>query len=152
MEIDLPIGADYMWSFFSGEVTRGENEDGPVASKTCLGWVLSGPISKGKKKLSNVNFVSTHVLKIVGECQDRSRTAEEMLQRLWDVEFIGIRKKETVHESFLKNVTFKNGRYSVSLPLNERHELLPDNYELSLARLSTLVKRLRKEPLFFQRV
>ena len=71
-------------------------------------------------------------------------------QVVTNIESIGIRGKKTVHESFLKNVTFKNGRYSVSLPLNERLELLPDNYELSLARLSTLVKRLRKEPLVFK--
>ena len=43
------------------------------------------------------------------------------------------------------NVTFEYGRYSVSLPLKEQHELLPDNYDLSLARLNTLVKRLRKD-------
>ena len=42
------------------------------------------------------------------------------------------------------SVTFEDGRYSVSLPLKEQHELLPDNYDLSLARLNTLVKRLRK--------
>lgn len=146
MEIDLLIGADYTWSFFSGEVLRGENEYGPVASKTSLGWVLSGPIpQENKKKLSNVNFVSTHVLK-VAECQDKNPPAEEMLHRLWDIESIGIREKETVHESFLKNVTFQDQRYSVSLPLKEKHELLPDNYEVSLARLNSLVKRLRKEP------
>jgi hypothetical protein len=43
------------------------------------------------------------------------------------------------------SVTFEDGRYSVSLPLKEQHELLPDNYDLSLARLNTLVKRLRKD-------
>ncbi|CAB4002376.1 Hypothetical predicted protein [Paramuricea clavata] len=55
MEIQLLIGADYMWSFFTGEIARGEQEIGPVASKTSLGWVLSGPISTTKKqKLSNI--------------------------------------------------------------------------------------------------
>ena len=51
-----------------------------------------------------------------------------------------------MHESFLKKVTFEDGRYTVSLPLQERHELLLDNHDLSLARLNTLVKRLRKDP------
>jgi hypothetical protein len=144
MEIQLLIGADYMWSFFTGEIARGEQEIVPVASKTSLGWVLSGSISTTKKqKLSNVNFVSAHVVKIAGNYQKKP-AAEELLHQLWDIESIGIRDKETVHESFLKNVTFEDGRYSVSLPLKEQHELLPDNYNLSLARLNTLVKRLRK--------
>jgi hypothetical protein len=83
------------------------------------------------------------VVKIAGNYQKKP-AAEELLHQLWDIESIGIRDKETVHESFLKNVTFEYGRYSVSLPLKEQHELLPDNYDLSLARLNTLVKRLRK--------
>ena len=116
MEIQLLIGADYMWSFFTGEIARGEQEIVPVASKTSLGWVLSGSISTTKKqKLSNVNFVSAHVVKIAGNYQKKP-AAEELLHQLWDIESIGIRDKETVHESFLKNVTFEDGRYSVSLP------------------------------------
>ena len=76
MEIQLLIRVDYMWSFFTGEIARGEDEIGPVAGKTSLGWVLSGPISTTKKqKLSNVNFVSAHVLKIAGNCQEKP-TAE----------------------------------------------------------------------------
>jgi hypothetical protein len=126
-----------MWSFFTGEIARGEQGIGPVASKTSLGWVLSGPIAITKKqKLSNVNFVSAHVLKTAGNFQEKP-TAEELLHQLWDIESIGIRDKETVHESFLKNVTFEDVRYSVSLPLKEQHELLPDNYDMTLAILNT---------------
>ena len=32
------------------------------------------------------------------------------------------------------------------LPPKESHEFLPDNYELSLVRLNSLVKRLKGEP------
>ena len=116
LEIQLLIGADYMWSFFTGGIARGEQEIDPVARKTSLGWVLSGPILTTKKqKLANVNFVSAHVLKIAVDYQENP-VAEELLDRLSDIESIGIRDKETVHESFLKNVTFEDGRYSVSLP------------------------------------
>jgi hypothetical protein len=38
------------------------------------------------------------------------------------------------------------GRYHVKLPLKEKHDILPDHYDLSLARLDSQVKRLRQKP------
>ena len=70
----------------------------------------------------------------------------ELLHCLWDLELIGIMDRETVHEAFERNVSFENGRYHVKLPLKEKHDTLPDNYELSLARLDSQVKRLRQNP------
>ena len=132
--------------FFTGETRRGELGNDPMASKCSLGRVLTGPISTtNKQRLSNVHFESAHVLKFAREWEDRNSPLEEMLHRSWDIESNGIKDKGTVHESFIRNVTFEGGRYTVSLPLQERHELLPDNHDLSLARLNTLVKRLRKD-------
>ena len=45
----------------------------------------------------------------------------------------------------MKNISFEKGRYTVQLPFKNHHDLTPDNYELSLARLNSLVRRLRKE-------
>ena len=148
LEIDVLVGADFMWSFFTGETKRGENGEGPVASCTILGWVLSGPVPGGSKnsRLSSVNFVSTHVLKIASEPKHENAETEELLGRLWDLESIGIRDKETVHEAFLEDISFTNGRYCVKMPLKEKQDLLPDNYDLSLSRLNSPIRRLRKEP------
>ena len=44
LEIDLLIGADYLWSFQTGNVVRGEVHE-PVAVETELGWVLLGPLT-----------------------------------------------------------------------------------------------------------
>eukprot|EP00794_Sanderia_malayensis_P018483 gene18483-biopygen15572 len=43
LEIDVLIGADYMWSFQEGRQIRGGQNE-PVAIKKTLGWVVSGPI------------------------------------------------------------------------------------------------------------
>ena len=40
LAIDVLIGADVYWEFVTGDVIKGN--DGPVAVKTLLGWVLSG--------------------------------------------------------------------------------------------------------------
>ena len=44
LEIDLLIGADYLWNFQTGNVVRGKVNE-PVAVQTELGWVISGPLS-----------------------------------------------------------------------------------------------------------
>ena len=41
-EVDVLIGNDFYWSFFTGDTKRGES--GPVAMKTSLGWVLPNPL------------------------------------------------------------------------------------------------------------
>jgi hypothetical protein len=61
-----------------------------------------------------VNFVSTHVLRVAAELNEKQ--PEELLRRLWDLESIGITDKETVHESFERNVSFEKGRYHVKAP------------------------------------
>ena len=84
LQIDLLIGADFMWSFFTGVTKRAENKEGPVASCTILGWVLSGPVSGERKKprLSGVNFVATQVLKVATQIQREDLGTEELLHRL----------------------------------------------------------------------
>ena len=131
-----------MWSFFTGATKRAENDEGRLASSTNLGWVLSSPVSGERKKprLSSVNFVSIHVLKVATQTQHEGSGTEELLHRLWDLDSIVIRDKETVHDKFLENISFTNGRYCVTLPLKEKRDPLPDNYELGLVRLNSLEK------------
>ena len=49
-------------------------------------------------------------------------------------------------ETFKESITFRNHRYEVRLPWKEDHDLLPDNYTLSLCRLQSLLRRLRLKP------
>ena len=45
LEIDVLIGADYLWEFQKGTTIRRGPEE-PVAVHTELGWVLSGPLKR----------------------------------------------------------------------------------------------------------
>ena len=94
---------------------------------------------------SATNFVETHVL-FTGRESNEEMTLTEQVSRLWDIESIGIRDMQDVRKSFIENVSFQNGRYSVSLPFKEYVQDIPVNYSLSLVRLNSLVKRLHKEP------
>ena len=73
-----------------------------------------------------------------------------MVEQLWDLESVGIREKDTVHGSFIKNISRDCDKYCVKLPVKEHHDLLPDNYNLSLTRLKSSLKRLRRDPETFK--
>ena len=146
LEINLLIGAKDMAKFFDGLAIRGEKGDGPTAHSTKLGWVLSGCVTSAvaTETSQNVNYVSSHVLQV--QIGSENQHTDDIVQSLWDYESIGIRKLNTVHESFIQNIEVEDNRYCVTLPCKENHELLPDNYELSLSRLQSLLKRLRSDP------
>ena len=58
LEVGCLVGSDYIWAFQKGEVIREWPEE-PVAVKSHIGWVLSGPL-KGKNSLyvdCNVNVL-----------------------------------------------------------------------------------------------
>lgn len=54
---------------------------------------------------------------------------------------IGIRQKDIVHEAFETNVSFQGGKFSVYRPWIWHYKLLQDNYENSVARVSSQMKR-----------
>ena len=73
------------------------------------------------------------------------------LERFWDLETIGITDSphssddDTAHALFQQSVSRDDGRYMVSWPWKPNHDL-PDNYTLAKGRLTSLLRRLRREP------
>ena len=60
LPIGILVGVDYYYQFFTAKVIK--NEDGPVASSSVLGWVLSGhfPCQEGS---SSCLSVKTHSMR-----------------------------------------------------------------------------------------
>lgn len=139
LEIDLLIGADYLWNFQTGNVVRGEVDE-PVAVETELGWVISGPLTYSQPAHTmqevQVNFVGS----VTPDSLERN------VQRLWDLETLGVTECDEVYDEFVDSIAFDGNRYSVKLPWKEGHDSLPSNYELSLSRMKGQIKKLRKEP------
>ena len=90
LEIDVLIGADYLWSFQTGITKRGKPGE-PVAIETELGWVLSGPL-KGKcierVESTQVNFVGQRI---------NEDSLESNVHKLWSFEGLGIIEEDKVH-------------------------------------------------------
>ena len=75
---------------------------------------------------------------------------DQQVHKLWDLETIGIIDNDSVHDEFLRNLKFENKRYSVSLPFRRHHDVLPDNFDLCVNWLDSLLKRLKKKPELFE--
>ena len=73
-----------------------------------------------KANLTSPIFVSTQVLLFETDIlndNDSNKILAVQINKVWDLDSIGIgNATDSVHESFLKNVEFKDGRYSVNLP------------------------------------
>ena len=138
LEIDILVGADYLWSFQKDCTIRG-GLDKPVAVETELGWVLSGPMksqSSGPEPIQ-INLVKT---------EDKEGLDVDV-NRLWDLEVIGIEKpRRGVYEEYRDSISFDGHRYSVKLPWKEGCPDLPTNYTTTLRRLRSQVARLEREP------
>ena len=145
MEIDILVGIDFLHTLQDGQTIRGEPGE-PVAVKMKLGWVLSGPL-KGKKVSSvenvNINFVidsqSLHT-------NTHNASLDKEVQKMWDLETIGIGKVDDVYEDFLDNVRHTAERYTVKLPWKVGHKPIPTNYSVSLSRLKSQIYRLKSMP------
>ena len=143
--VDILVGSDQYWQLVTGRVVRGEH--GPTAIQTKLGWVLSGPLHGDmQNEHQQSNLVTVHVLKTaVHPANVTNESLDGNMRRFWDLESLGI-KQRSVYEEFEEKISFQNSRYEVHLPWKMPHPPLPDNYELSLKRLSNLLKRLNQDP------
>ena len=139
LNIQILIGSDFQWEFMEGEEIRGGPHE-PVAVKTTLGWVLSGPL-KGEKFDSSPQC-SVNLL----PCEPSAKGIEEQVNKLWDLDSLGIRPKDNVHEALLDDIVFTGERYSVSLPWKEGHGPLPLNYNNCVARLKSQIRKLKQDP------
>ena len=141
LEIDILVGTDYLWRFQTGQIVRGRIDE-PVALETTLGWVASGPL----KYSSSANGAQEVGVHFVAKCNTQTDQLDENVKRMWDLETIGVIESKEMHDDFVENIEFNGSRYSVKLPWRDGHENLPSNYELSLTRLKSQVRKLKKEP------
>ena len=135
IEIDMLIESDLYWQLVTEEITPGQA--GPVAVETKLGWVLSGPVNSNMTDGNNATVLTVYTLHIsIGPDEQLDKT----LQAFWELKSLGIDPDNSTllnHPTLI--VKLKDGRYEVSLPWREFHQLLPDNYNLSLIRLKGLL-------------
>ena len=102
--IDVLIEADCLLYFQGGDVIKGQPGE-PVAIKTVLGYVLSGPVHGRKSEKVSTNLV-------INETKENLQLERQVMQ-LWDYGSIGIREQNEVHVYLLDNTEFTGERYQI---------------------------------------
>lgn len=129
----------------TGNVVKGNS--GPVAVESTLGWIISGVVGQSKdqtnESLTNTNLV---IESEIGESSNDKLS--ETLEAFFNTESIDIQenKSQADQEEFTDRIIFDGERYEIQLPLvNSTDVPVPSHYQLSLNRLRSLGKRLKKD-------
>jgi hypothetical protein len=139
-EISLLIGADYYWQIVQDEIVRG---DGPVAVKSKLGYLLSGPARCIPSPTPTTNILNVMT----------SHNIEEFdVERFWTVESLGIESpscKEKNPSLEYQNTSItreEDAGYVAAFPWKTEHPPLPSNFNVCERRTRSLARRLAKSP------
>ncbi|XP_008485304.1 uncharacterized protein LOC103521977 [Diaphorina citri] len=145
-DIEILVGADVVGKLYTGRLK--ELSSGLVAVETHLGWTLCGKVP------SVENCKSTNLATLVTSLLVASK--DKNISDLWELDTLGIRDpvekiskqelEKAAHEHFLKTVKVNDdGRFEVHYPFFKDHPPLTDNLALSLKRLESTIKKLKRE-------
>jgi len=141
--VDLLVGADQYYKLVQGDVQKGRPGT-LIATKSILGWLLSGPVARSKKSEETTAMLT--VTKI--------RSSDDPLKRFWKLDAIGIGshqehqknpEEEDAINQFNSSRRFYGERYEVGLPWKKDHPPLVDNYGQAYQRLVSTERRLAKD-------
>ena len=139
--VDILTGANHYWDVVGNEVIKGP---GPTAAKSKIGYLLSGPLSKGNHSES----LNSSILSVATEHQQE----EFDLERFWRIESVGVLPNSSEDTpDFLKyyqdtSIMLEDGRYSARLPWRPEHPPLPSNAKITKQRTRSMVRRLAANP------
>ena len=158
--VELLIGNDYYSELILPE--RKKLSPGLYLLASHLGWILSGRLPTEERKMSEVSMF------LMGghSCQQYQQSfvpensdvvMKPNFDEFWKLETIGI--KDPINDcdddqdiqNFHDTVRKTNGRYEVTWPWKEENPRLPDNYQLALGRLNSLLKRIQGRPELLQK-
>jgi len=158
--VELLIGNDYYSELILPE--RKRLSPGLYLLASHLGWILSGRLLTEERKTSELSMF------LMGghSCQQYQQSfipensevfMKPNLDEFWKLETIGIKDPvndcddDQAIQNFHETVRKTNGRYEVTWPWKEANPRLPDNYQLALGRLNSLLKRIQGKPELLQK-
>ena len=140
-EIGLLIACDVPTVFDPLEVKHSK-DGGPYASRTCIGWVVNGPLGRyheGPRATSFFIKADPEFHQMVRDfydsgfsessADDKPEMSQEELRFLSELEC---------------TVALKGGHYEMALPLRDRNAPLPNNYPQAMQRAHWLKRKLQR--------
>ena len=145
-DVEMILGQDVFHCIRPLEYFDADRPNTPIAVRSPLGWVLSGPLP------STTGLFST-CFKAVTKSENDSVLAEQ-LRSWYDIESYGVYKQIDSRSAadaramkILEETTFNDGcRYQVGMLWADEESTLPNNYFSALVQLKSLERRLGKDP------
>ena len=145
-DVEMILGQDVFHCICPLEYFEADRPNTPIAVRSPLGWVLSGPPP------STTGLFST-CFKAVTNSENDSIIAEQ-LRSWYDMESYGAYKQVDSRPAadaramkILEETTFNDGcRYEVGMLWADEESTLPNNYFSALVQLKSLERRLGKNP------
>ena len=159
--VELLIGNDYYLDIILPQ--KMEVQSGLYMLGSKLGWILSGRTSEIIERTVEPNMlILTHGKGIESEttfltCLDKSLPTKPNVEDFWKLEAIGINDSpiesddDIAQKKFSETLKYEQGRYTVSWPWKEDQPDLPENRNLALGRLKSLVIRMKNNPELIQK-
>jgi len=147
-KVELLIGQDVPTALEPLEVRRSV-DNGPYATKTCLGWTLNGPLGRNGLSKKRQVFSSQH-----------DELLHEQFTRYVNLEFIDsiACDKPTMSQDdrramqiYDNSVSLVDGHYQIAIPWKCCSPSLPNNKPLAEHRLRLLSKRLLKDEVLLEK-
>ncbi|XP_065639741.1 uncharacterized protein LOC136072548 [Hydra vulgaris] len=104
LEVDILIGADYYWSIIENKIIRGV--EGPIAIKSKVGYLVSGPIKVKNNNKVICSVLSSHVLKVEAELYNDKKFLKVKFSTIWNKNEDSI-SDNLVVERFRKSIKFR---------------------------------------------
>ena len=162
-QVDLLLGNDYYFDL--PQPRKIDLGNGLFLFQSKLGWVCGGKITAEAGVVSEPTlFVSTvgvaptniHTTTHMLTSVDSPIAVKPSIELFWNLESLGITESPSISEDdvaldhFNKTVKFFDGRYMVTWPWKEENPDLPENYQLALGRLKSMIQKLVKHPQLLQ--
>ena len=139
---DLLVGADQYNKIVKRNIRRGRPGT-PIATKSGLGSLLSGPIAVSRKVESTAAMLTV----------TRVENQNSQLKRFWNLDVIGMVDQKNDHMSveekdavdqFDSSCNFDGDRYEVGLPWRKDHPPSVDYYQQAYQRLVSMKRNISK--------
>ncbi|KAK3729480.1 hypothetical protein QZH41_019941, partial [Actinostola sp. cb2023] len=146
-DVGLLIGSDVPRALEPREVKSGQPGE-PYATKTELGWVVNGPLTRSGGSRRTANLIKTDA--------DLSVQFEEYCKMEFNDSFYNSntamsQEDKRALEKMRASILLKDGHYEIGLPWKDGFPDLPDNRLMAEYRLQHLKKKLSREPVLLQK-
>ena len=135
----------------------------PFATRTELGWTLTGPLGRAPDDARNY-LASEGGESVVGpggadpvvgsERLPNTEDLTELLKKFWELEEGDVHtsakgasvQDKAVEELWRKEARKEDGHYTLPIPFKDPHPKFPDDLPMALDRLASLRRKLSKDP------